>query len=180
NVLCRPNQTESDQKGRELRADEILQSILDGGGEVDRGVLLQAYAELAKLQHVGGEWHGIGPAPIQGVYMPQGQVPGSGRVNGFAVDPRNTNVVYAAASIGGLWKTEDGGQSWHSLSEQQVPLIYGGIVIDPNDPDTLYAPLGEFDGQVSYIYGYLANGIMRTHDGGATWQLIGEDTFLGA
>src|SRR6185369_3266908 len=135
------NLSESDQKGLELRADEILQSILDGGGE----------------------WHAIGPAPIQGVYMPQGLVPGSGRVNGLAVDPRNTNVVYAAASIGGLWKTEDGGQSWRSLSEQQVPLIYGGIVMDPNDPDTLYAPLGEFDGQVSYNYGYLANGIMRTH-----------------
>ncbi len=174
------NLSESDQKGLELRADEILQSILDGGGEVDRGVLLQAYAELAQLQHVGGEWHAIGPAPIQGVFMPQGQVPGSGRVNGFAVDPRNTNVVYAAASIGGLWKTEDGGQSWRSLSEQQVPLIYGGIVIDPSNPDTLYALLGEFDGQVSYAYGYLANGIMRTQDAGATWQLVGEETFLGA
>ena len=91
-------------------------------------------------------------------------MPGSGRVNGFAVDPRNTEVVYAAASIGGLWKTEDGGQSWRSLSEQQVPLIYGGVVMDPNNPDTIYALLGEFDGQVSYAYGYLANGIMRTRD----------------
>lgn len=120
------NLSESDQKGLELRGDEILQSILDGGGEVDRGVLLSAYAQLAELPHVGGEWQSIGPAPIQGVFMPQGQVPGSGRVNGFAIDPRNTDVVYAAASIGGLWKTEDGGQSWRSLSEQNVPLDYGG------------------------------------------------------
>ena len=55
----------------------------------------------------------LGPkfhSPIQGVFMPQGQVPGSGRVNGFAIDPRNTNVVYAAASIGGVWQTEDGGR----------------------------------------------------------------------
>lgn len=174
------NLSESDQEGLELRADEIYQAVLNSGGEVDRGVLLEAYAHLAELPRVGGEWQAVGPAPIDGVYMPQGRIPGSGRVNGFVVDPRNSDVVYAAASIGGIWKTEDGGQTWRSLIDQQVPLIYGGLVADPNDPDTLYGLLGEFDGQVSSTYGFLANGIMRTQDGGATWEHLGQETFNGA
>jgi photosystem II stability/assembly factor-like uncharacterized protein len=147
---------------------------------VDRGVILEAYAHLTELPRVGGEWQSVGPAPIDGVYMPQGRIPGSGRVNGFAVDPRNSDVVYAAASIGGIWKTEDGGQTWRSLVDQQVPLIYGGIIMDPANPDTLYGLLGEFDGQVSYHYGFLANGIMRSPDAGETWELIGQETFNGA
>lgn len=174
------NLSESDQEGLQLRAEEIYQSILNSGGEIDRGALLDAYAGLAALPRVGGEWHAIGPSPIDGVYMPQGRIPGSGRVNGFVVDPRNSDMVYAAASIGGIWKTEDGGLTWRSLVDQQVPLIYGGLVLDPANPDVLYATLGEFDGQVSGVYGFLANGIMRTDDGGATWALLGADTFNGA
>jgi photosystem II stability/assembly factor-like uncharacterized protein len=174
------NLTQSDQEGLVKRADQIYQSIINTGGEVSRTVLLDAYAQLATYQHVGGQWNSVGPAPIQGVFLPQGQVPGSGRTNGFAVDPRDPNVVYAAISIGGIWKTTDGGQTWAALTDQQVPLIYGDIVMDPKNPDTLYAPLGEMDGQLAAQYGFLANGIMRSRDAGKTWQLVGQDTFLGA
>jgi photosystem II stability/assembly factor-like uncharacterized protein len=174
------NLSKSDQEGLESRADEIYQQIIGAGGDVDRGVLLEAYAELAQYERVGGQWRSVGPAPIEGVNMPQGQVPGSGRVNGFAVDPRNSDVVYAAASVGGIWKTEDGGQTWRSLTDNQVPLVYGGIVMDPQAPNTLYALLGEFDGQVSSTYGFLANGLMRSRDAGETWELIGADEFNAA
>src|SRR5712692_1484568 len=131
------NLSDSDQQGLVQRLNDIYQAQINSGGEVNRGAIIAAYAQLAALKHVGGQWNSVGPAPIQGVYMPQGQVPGSGRVNGFAIDPRNANVVYAAASVGGLWKTEDGGQSWKPLTDQQVPLDYGGIVMDPKNPDTL-------------------------------------------
>jgi photosystem II stability/assembly factor-like uncharacterized protein len=174
------NLTQSDEQGLIKRADEIYQHMINTGGEVSRTVLLDAYAQLATYQHVGGQWNSVGPAPIDGVYLPQGQVPGSGRTNGFAVDPRDSNEVYAAISIGGIWKTTDGGQNWAPLTDQQVPLIYGGIYMDPKNPDTLYAPLGEMDGSIEQSYGFLANGIMRSRDAGKTWQLVGQDTFLGA
>jgi photosystem II stability/assembly factor-like uncharacterized protein len=174
------NLTDSDQEGLELRVEEIFEGIINNGSDVDRGVLLEAYAQLAELPRVGGDWRSVGPAPIEGVYMPQGRIPSGGRVNAFVIDPRNSNVVYAAASIGGLWKTEDGGQTWRSLTDGQVPLLYGGLEMDPQNPDTLYALLGEFDGQVSYSYGFLANGIMRSRDAGETWELIGAETFNAA
>ena len=174
------NLTESDQEGLIKRADEIYQNQINTGGEVSRSVLLDAYSALATYQHVGGQWNSVGPAPIDGVYLPQGQVPGSGRTNGFAVDPRDANTVYAAISIGGIWKSTDGGQTWASLTDQQVPLIYGGIYMDPQNPDILYAPLGEMDGSIQSSYGFLANGIMRSRDAGQTWELVGQDTFLGA
>lgn len=174
------NLSKSDQEGLASRADEIYQQVIGASGDVDRGALLEAYAQLAQYERVGGQWRPVGPAPIEGVHLPQGEVPGSGRVNGFAIDPRDSEVVYAAASVGGLWKTTDGGQTWESLTDGQVPLVYGGIVMDPQDPDTLYALLGEFDGQVSSTYGFLANGLMRSRDAGATWELIGADEFNAA
>ncbi|HEY4687797.1 MAG TPA: hypothetical protein VIK33_00675 [Anaerolineae bacterium] len=174
------NLSRSDQEGLEQRADEFYQRLIGNGGDVDRRALIDAYALLSQYEPVGGEWLPIGPAPISGVYLPQGQVPGSGRVNGFAIDPGDSQVVYAAASAGGVWKTEDGGETWRSLTDKQVPMIVGGIAMHPQDSSAIYALLGEFDGQIASTYGYLANGIARSKDAGETWELIGADVFNGA
>ncbi len=170
-----------DREGLTEGASAIYEQLKGStGGEVDRDVLLDAFKSLADYTPVGGDWRFAGPAPIEGLYEGYGDFPTAGRTNGFAIDPRDSNVVYAAVSLGGIWKTTDGGQHWRSLTDKQVPLNYGGIVMDPNDPDTLYALLGEFDGQIAGDVGYLANGIMRTHDGGASWELLGSDVFNAA
>src|SRR5579859_173752 len=163
----------SDEELFTKRAEQIYQDLITSNGEVDRNVLIDAYRQLAEYPRVGGAWQRYGPAPVDGMNLPQGAIRASGRVNGIAVDPRDPNVIYLAASIGGLWKTSDGGQTWRSLTDRQVPLVYGGLVMDPRDPNTLYALLGEFDASaVGRVYGYLANGIMRSRDAGATWQLV--------
>ena len=170
-----------DSEGLTDSAYDIYEQLQGGsGGEVDRGVLLDAYQNLADYAHVGGEWRFAGPAPVEGLYEGFGDVPTAGRTNAFAIDPRDSNVVYAAVSLGGIWKTTDGGQSWLSLTDNQVPLNYGGIVIDPQNPDTLFALLGEFDGQIAGDVGYLANGLMRTRDAGKTWELVGAEEFNAA
>ena len=170
----------SDADGLTERANELYQELVNSGGDVDRAVILDAYQALLELERVGGPWRFVGPAPVEGEHQPPGETFSSGRTNSFAVDPRNSDVVYAAVSVGGIWKTEDGGQTWRSLTDNQVPLNYGSIVMNPNDPDTLYALLGEFDGQIAGDYGYLANGIMRTRDAGQTWELLGADVFNAA
>ena len=38
----------------------------------------------------------------------------SGRISDVAVDPKNPSVWYVAASIGGLWKTDNRGNTFYS------------------------------------------------------------------
>src|SRR5712692_1315783 len=64
---------------------------------------------------VGVQWTQIGPAPLRiddNTY--QGDGPDSGRVDDIAIDPRGAGdqVIYIAASSGGIWKSTDGGLSW--------------------------------------------------------------------
>jgi len=171
---------DTDAQNFEKRLQDVTSGLISIDGDVERNVLIDAYKELGKYKPIGGTWRSAGPNAIASVNMPQGQIPSAGKINGFAIDPRDTNVVYAAASFGGIWKTTDGGQNWQSLTDRQVPMVYGGIEMDAQNPDVLYALLGEFAPSMVREYGYLANGIMRSTDAGRSWRLIGSDTFKGA
>ncbi len=176
----RTSLSKTDVVGFSRRSEFALRGLLDNSGDVERQEFVGAFRQMTARAATAGTWRSAGPTWIDGVYMPQGRVLGSGRINAIVVDPRDSNVVYLAAAAGGLWKTTDGGQTWKSLCDKQVPAFYGGIAMDPKDPDTLYALLGVFDGVESASYGYVASGILRTHDAGATWELIGADTFNAA
>jgi hypothetical protein len=94
----------------------------------------------------------------------------SGRLNAVVIDPRDANVVYVAASGGGVWKTFNfltgsqtaAGPRWSPLSDNLPNLAIGALAIDADAPDTLYLGTGDFtDGA--------GNTVQKTIDGGATW-----------
>jgi photosystem II stability/assembly factor-like uncharacterized protein len=49
-----------------------------------------------------------------GTWQPSG--PDGGTVGALTVDPTDADVVYASTQLGPLFKTTDGGESWHALS----------------------------------------------------------------
>jgi hypothetical protein len=83
----------------------------------------------------------------------------SGRFGRIVVDPRNPDVVMMAAlghSYGpqqerGVYRTTDGGKSWKRVLFVDENTGAADIVMDPNDPDILFA---------------------------AMWQIAGDETFL--
>jgi len=81
------------------------------------------------------------------------------------------NVVYAGVEDAALFKSTDGGESWHELAglrghgtgSQWTPGAGGmglhTIMIDPRNPDRMYIAIS-------------AAGAFRTDDGGKTWKPI--------
>ncbi len=104
------------------------------------------------------EWSCIGPFRV------------GGRIRGIAVHPQNADIVYIAAAAGGIWKTEDGGETWTPIFDFENVLAFGTLAMDPNNPDVLYAGTGEMS---TNIDAYFGNGIYKTTDAGATWKPIG-------
>src|SRR5262249_28609968 len=106
----------------------------------------------------------------------------SAAIGRVAVDPTNSNVVYAAASGSisrtvsqrGLYKTTDGGQSWTKVLD--VPNDSTGaidVAIDPTNPQRVYASLWDHHrNNGARIYGGIGSGLFRTDDGGATWKRL--------
>jgi len=85
-------------------------------------------------------------------------------VDRLAVDPRDPNIVWAVAYplTGGsgwrLYRTADGGLSWQRRDEGLDVEFLRSLVLDPDDPDTVYVTAG------ATIY--------RSRDAGAHWQSI--------
>jgi len=107
-------------------------------------------------------WTPVGPTSWTGF----GWNPGLGRVNATYVDPTNSEQIYVATPAGGLWKSEDNGNSWTPLTDDLVAIGASGIAVNPENTDIIYLATG--DGNASDTYSF---GVIKSIDGGSNWEL---------
>lgn len=94
----------------------------------------------------------------------------SGRVIGFAVDPKEHSHYFVASASGGVWKTENGGITFRPVFDGEGSYSIGYITLDPKNPLTVWVGTGENNSQRSVSYG---DGVYRSDDGGKTWKNVG-------
>ena len=121
---------------------------------------------------------------------------------GLAVAPSDGNVVYALVQAnykpghpGGLFRSDDGGQSWKltndSLDITQRAFYYNTVYVDPKDPNTIFLPNADVfvshdsgkkltklhpphgDNHVFWINPNDTRTLIEGNDGGATVSLDG-------
>ena len=113
-------------------------------------------------QFGGLHWRSIGP------YR-------GGRVTTVVGVPSEPLTFYMGATGGGIWKTEDAGQSWRNVSDGQIRRgSIGSLAVAASDPNVVYAGMGEREprGQSS-TWG---DGVYRSTDAGKTWTYTGIET----
>jgi len=124
----------------------------------------------------GPQWVGLGPAQILDSQLEPAQ-PSAGRVQCIAVDPGNNAHWLIGAAQGGVWASFDSGVTWAPLTDSQASLAMGALAFAPSNPQIIYAGTGEPDfGSQDDYYGA---GLLKSTDGGKTWQLLAGATFAG-
>ena len=85
----------------------------------------------------GTVWAPIGPSP-----MNEGGSGGdNGLVTAIAVNPNNPSVIYLGSALGGVWRSDDTGNTWTPIFDHQTALGIGepgGVAIDPSNTSTIY------------------------------------------
>ncbi len=102
----------------------------------------------------------------------------------IVVHPTNPDVVYVAASghewteneMRGVFKTTDGGATWNKVLYVNPQTGAVDLVMDPGDPNTLYAALWQ---RVRRKWadprtepGFDQSGVYKTTDAGRTWKRL--------
>ncbi len=105
----------------------------------------------------------------------------SEHIGKIIVHPENSDIVYVAA-IGPLWskggdrglyKTEDGGKTWKSVIKVDTHTGVNDVVMDPRDPNILYASTLQRRRHVyTYVGGGPGSAMHKSTDGGKTWTKI--------
>ncbi len=95
-----------------------------------------------------------------------------GRQHNVTADPANPSVLYVASASGGLWKSENRGQSWRNLTDHLPVSTFGDVHLAPSNPQIVYAGTGEENNRQSTSWG---NGVYRSDDGGESWRHLGLD-----
>ncbi len=105
----------------------------------------------------------------------------SERIAGIQVNPKNPNEVYVAV-LGALWndseerglyKTTDGGKTWNKILYVDKTTGCSDLIIDPKDPNIIYAAFWEFRRTAwSFNSGGNNSALYKSVDGGKTWNKI--------
>jgi photosystem II stability/assembly factor-like uncharacterized protein len=146
----------------------------DENGNIPFDALVNAKNQMNKVKNkipkpldAGiNRWEWLGPGNI------------GGRVRAIAINPKVPNVMYLGGVSGGIWRSDNAGDSWYPISDFIASLNVTSLVMDPNNPTILYAATGEGFFPGSSGAGPTGGpsppgaGMFKSTDAGITWTQL--------
>ena len=134
-------------------------------------------------ENVGGRHVGFGDGVYRstdaGASWTNMGLTASEHISKVVIHPENSDVIWVAAqgplwNAGGergLYKSTDGGSTWNKVLGDEEWVGVTDMVMDPRDPDVLYAATWQRHRTVAaYMGGGPGTGIHKSTDGGETWM----------
>lgn len=157
----------------------------DGSGNPgDASSFIQYRSNASQLRQMDASqfnaaWYPVGPSAIPENLTGYLEA-GIGRINCMAFHPENPNILYVGVAQGGVWKSENNGQSWYPLTDNLPILRISDIEINPQNPNEIYLAVGDY----AYLgislelnqrkrHTHYGIGVYKSTDGGITWNPTG-------
>ena len=141
-----------------------MSKIIDQNGDKPNpSEIFYTLKNYTPIKSVSGNWTTLGPNFNQ--TTDYGEIPGVGRLNTVAFHPTDPNTIYAGAASGGLWISNDNGDTWNSSTDDMPTLGISSILIDPINTNIVYVGTGDKD--ASDAPGL---GVFKSIDGGISFN----------
>ncbi len=92
-----------------------------------------------------------------------------GRIRALIIDPNDSNRLLAGAVSGGIFRSNNAGQSWEATSDFLPTLAIGSMVLDPDNNNRVFAGTGEGFFNFDAARGA---GIFVSEDFGESWNQL--------
>ena len=93
-----------------------------------------------------------------------------GRSTAIAGTAQSPNLFYSGSTGGGVWRTEDAGQSWQPITDKYFGGAIGSIDVADSDPNVIFVGTGSQDVRGNSSTG---RGMWKSTDAGRTWSFVG-------
>lgn len=143
--------------------------IYCGMGEHAPRAVMTSYGDgIYKSTDAGKTWSKIGLAKTQHIAR-------------IVIHPKDPNIVFVAAQGAlygpneerGIFKTEDGGETWSKVLFVNQLTGCAELSMDFNNPQVLYAAMWEHQRKPwKVISGGTGSGLYKSTDGGKSWKII--------
>jgi photosystem II stability/assembly factor-like uncharacterized protein len=162
-------------------------SVFDGQGSYSIGALGTDPSDPNRIwvgtgENHGGRHNGFGDGLYRsddgGASWEKKGLEASEHISKIIVHPDDSNTVWVAAQ-GPLWspggergvfKTSDGGKTWTNVLSSGAFTGATDLIIDPRNPDRLYAAMWQHHRTVAaYVGGGPESGLWKSEDGGESW-----------
>ena len=112
---------------------------------------------------------------------------GTRNIHRVIIHPEDPNTVFVGAQGSawgdsedrGVFKTTDGGKTWEKILYVNTRTGIGDMVMDPTNPDKIFAAMWEFRRWPWFFKsGGAGSGLYMTLDGGDTWKRLDDENGL--
>lgn len=153
------------------RWEWYMQGRVNSNGQFPVKTFMSEYEKLMDIRKKtftkNINWSPVGPFNIPELINYNVRI-GVGRIDCIAFHPTNENILWVGAPAGGIWKTEDGCETWYPLSDNLPVISISDILINPVNPEIIYIATGERDAWTTFSIG-----ILKSENGGLNWDTTG-------
>ncbi len=134
-------------------------------GQIPHDVYLKALKQSLEMKKQSATkedklWEFAGPTNI------------GGRISDVEMYPDDMQTIFVGAASGGVFKSEDAGNTWTPVFDDALSLSIGDIAIAPSNKEIMYVGTGEANAGGGSL-AYDGVGIYKSIDGGDNWEYAG-------
>ncbi len=134
-------------------------------GQIPHDVYLKALKQSQEMKKQAANkdekiWEFAGPTNI------------GGRISDVEMYPDDLQTIFVGAASGGVFKSEDAGNTWIPIFDDALSLSIGDIAIAPSNKDVIYVGTGEANAGGGSL-AYDGVGVYKSTDAGENWEYIG-------
>ena len=164
-VLICPNEEENEEFSSKMLPHEWMYSQRAfPHNHIDKAAINEAFRITKdardEAQFRSAEWELAGPTNV------------GGRITDIALHPTNQDIIFVGTSVGGIFRSLDGGVEWEAVFEDEGAMSIGNIAMALSDPNILYVGSGEANGESS-SGAFFGDGVYKSTDGGNNWSFTG-------